>query len=108
MMTRPITEQMTLWGQRFDQEINAHRRLRESLAEADMEVPDGAEIEYGQDMESLAYQAANLLSTIHVALDRFIHNATATTMDPRYIIDGLLDDLGQVTSERTSGAAAHA
>jgi hypothetical protein len=96
MMTRPITEQMTLWGQRFDQEINAHRRLRESLAEADMEVPDGAEIEYGQDMESLAHQAANIMSSAHLVLDEL--------QDWMPTWDGSVEHLHQIMEALVGGA----
>jgi hypothetical protein len=67
-----LLERMSMWGQRFDQEVQNYRRLGESLGEKGETIPLDVTLDYGVDMESLAHGAANLLSTVHVALDRFV------------------------------------
>jgi hypothetical protein len=69
MMTRPISEQMTLWGQRYDQQVQSLRRAQDRAAAKDELVPLHVIEAHQTDMESLADQAANLISSAHVILD---------------------------------------
>jgi hypothetical protein len=66
-MSRPLLEQMTLWGQRYDAEVNAFRLAQERAGDRD--VPTEVVEDHQEDMESLADQAANILSSAQVVIE---------------------------------------
>jgi hypothetical protein len=109
MMSRPILEQMTMWGQHYDQQVQALRRAQDRAAAKGELVPLQVIEDHQTDMESLADQAANLLSTIHAMLDQFVEEVhTGNESDA---VDGLLISLeGSLYPVKAGGdsATAHA